>query len=146
MRRRSILPTPLALRAGLCRAPVVAVWIVLLAGCGGPGVEMEGDPALSAHPRISPTPPMAGEALVAVEVLDAGAPPPEATRVVVTPIPGRLGPGVPAVLVPGEPGWWSGEVTFPEAGPLRLEIVVTLPGGRSATFRYPVTVTRRPGG
>lgn len=144
MNGSSTHPTPVSIRRPLRRAPGLAAWVLLLAGCGGPGVEAEGDPALSAHPRISPTPPLVGEALLAVEVLDGGVPAPGATRVVATPLGDGPRAGAPSVLVPGEPGRWSGNVVFPEAGAARLEIRVTLPGGRSATFRYPVTVARRP--
>lgn len=123
----------------------LAAGLLLLAGCGGPVVDAEGDPAITVHPRISPTPPMKGEALVAVEVLDAGAPAPGETRVTATALREGHAPGNPWVLEPGDPGWWSGMVTFPAEGALRLEFHVILPGGRHATFRYPVTVARRPG-
>jgi hypothetical protein len=124
-------------------------WAILLAAvaaCGGPRVEREGDPAIEAHPRISPTPPMAGRAILAVEVTDGGVPAPEGTRVTgAATLPGHS-LEAPRELAYRGPGRWEGEMAFPEPGEVRLEVTVTLSGGRSATFRYPVTVTRRPGG
>lgn len=120
--------------------------VLAAAACGGAGVEREGDPQLVASLRLSPTPPMVGEATVAAHVSDGGVPAPAGTAVTaaVTPVGG--GPGAPRALEAGGAGRWEGRIAFPASGAVRVEVTVTLADGRSATFRFPVTVAQRPGG
>lgn len=123
----------------------VLVAALLLAGCAGPGVEREGDPAIEAHFGISPMPPMLGTAQLRVEVTDSGAPAPEGTRVLARVVdPGGV-EGEETELEWAGNGTFSGPALFRIAGEARLQLQVTLPDGRSATIRFPVTVSRRGG-
>lgn len=134
-------------RAGaLTGAPLLVPVLLWMSACGGATPEADGDPEISAHLRISPTPPMAGAALVAVEVLDAGEPAPADASVTVI-VQGADGARTSArALGAGSEGRWEGEVAFPAPGQVTVEVRATLPSGRTARFRFPVTVTRRPGG
>ena len=127
------------------RTVCVCATILLITACAGPGPEAEGDQALTAHLRISPTPPMAGQALVAVEAADAGAPAPPDTRVTVSVETQEGDVGQAYVLEAAGEGRWEGSVEFTRPGEVVTVVEVTLSGGRSAVFRFPVTVTRRPG-
>lgn len=132
-------------RTAARRLLVLAVAAAVVA-CGGGGVEREGDPALDVTLRLSPTPPMTGESTAAVEVAEGGRPAPPGTRVSALVSAPNVPSGDPWELSPSGPGRWEGPVVFPTFGPVVVEVAATLPDGRSATYRFPVTVARRPGG
>lgn len=88
---------------------------------------------------------MAGQALVAVEASDAGAPTPPDTRITISVESPDGDVGASQLLAGAGPGRWEGPVDFNQPGEVVAVVTVSLPGGRSAVFRFPVTVTRRPG-
>lgn len=121
------------------RIRLALVLALALSACGG-AADHQGDESLQATLRLSPTPPMVGEAGVGVQVTDGGIgllPPAEVTVAV-------HGASGPPESLRFEGGSWVGILDFPSPGDVRVDVKITTPDGRTATLGLPVRVVRRP--
>ncbi len=134
-------------RAGAVLRPLLSLFLVLVvgtAGCRNDAPSRDGDPAVDADVRVSPTPAAVGEARIFVVATDAGAPL-EGGTVRVRAFPAADADAAPpaatwhpAAAAPG--GHGPVALDFPTPGRWWIEVEMTASDGRRAVVRHPLSV------